>query len=906
MRRSSSLFKTRLILILVIFTSYQIIFIQNAFSNGESIIVNYADDIFEIDQVGSHNLTSIASEVEDRIIINYADSIIDLDDVFSTNLQNKAGEVDDRIIVNYADAIIDFDSTYSTNLTNTANGVDDRIIIDYADSCSDFNLVKPSTFHQLFEGPSIFINTLDGNYYNDPPIMDVDFVDITGLDDAYYKVDSYTPTGTDITGWTEIFSDYSGTIYTTNFTMDNSIWSSLSEGAHIVYFKTWDDSGHIIDDSSNSLQFIKNTIGPTIQINTLDGQFYKEVPTINVDFFDTADLNGAYYKFDSYTPLGTDITGWIEIFSDYSGSSFTDDFEINNTLWNSLSDGLHTIYFKAWDDLGNIFDGSSASLQLSKDLTSPVITINMINGSYYNSSPTMDIDFSDPAGLDDAYYKIDSFDPSGTDTTGWTEIFVNNASTSFDTNFTMDSSLWSSLSEGFHTVYFKVWDQLENIGEGSLFSWEFYKDTIAPNISIITPSYDFYISPPSFQVVFEDLNELDSSYYKIESYLPDKLNTTGWIEIFTNLFDNKYIANLTISNAIWNSLEEGLHTVYFKSWDTIGNINDGSTPYWRFYKYSGIPIITINTPDGNYYNASPIIDVDFYDPTGLNACYYQVDSYNPLALNTTGWFNIVDDYGNTNYTTNFLLFSTIWNSLNEGMHTLYFKAWNNTGAYNDGNSPSLIFHKDTIPPNISLVSPIENGIYQSDVNVILDISGHSKCYYKWDSATYIETSLAIFNLPYVDGIHDLNIKAVDEAGNIKTETFSFITDNTAPTALIQGINDEQHINSLITIIVTPDDANGIKDVSFYLSSQFLSRQVSDFTYKFNYHSYEYGTYIFTIKVEDLAGNILTRDFTIFIDPPPPDFWQILFEEGLLIPLIAGIVGGIVSILFLLIRRKLKG
>ena len=76
--------------------------------------------------------------------------------------------------------------------------------------------------------------------------------------------------------------------------------------------------------------------------------------------------------------------------------------------------------------------------------------------------------------------------------------------------------------------------------------------------------------------------------------------------------------------------------------------------------------------------------------------------------------------------------------------------------------------------------------------------------------------------------------------------------------------------------------------------------------KINPTSYEYGTQIFTIKIEDLAGNILTRDFTIFLDPPPPDFWQTLLEQGFLIPLIGGIVGGIVSLIFLLIRRKLKG
>ncbi|MFX0137005.1 MAG: hypothetical protein ACFFDN_25430, partial [Candidatus Hodarchaeota archaeon] len=41
--------------------------------------------------------------------------------------------------------------------------------------------------------PSITVYSPPGNYYNTPPVMDVDFNDDYNLDDAYYKVDSFTP-----------------------------------------------------------------------------------------------------------------------------------------------------------------------------------------------------------------------------------------------------------------------------------------------------------------------------------------------------------------------------------------------------------------------------------------------------------------------------------------------------------------------------------------------------------------------------------------------------------------------------------------------------------------------------------------------------------------------------------------
>jgi len=730
------------------------------------------------------------------MIVEYADSITTIGLDNSTILDNKTQEIDSMIIVEYAESSYEFYPQYSENLSNIATEVTSRIIIDYADSITNLELIEPEYLDQALSGPKVTVNSPNGNYYNTSPELDVDFEDISGLDSAYYKVDSYLPIGTDILGWFEIFSNYGGNNFTTDFSMDIDLWNSLNDGSHLVYFKTWDDSGNIIDGASHSWQFYKDTTAPTITINLPDGIYYAESPTMDVDFSDLAGLDAAYYKVDSYTPIGMDTTGWIQIFDIFGGTFYTSDFTLDNSIWAFLSEGSHIMYFKVWDDLGNINDGDTPS-------------------------------------------------------------------------------------------------------------WQFYKDSIAPSIIVNTSNENYYTSPPTFKVYFADNNSLDSAYFKIDSYAPTGMDTTGWTQIFSDTSNMSYTANIKINNEMWNSLDDSLYRIYFKCWDDVGNINDGSSPFWQFFKYSGIPLININTPSGDYYNSSPIMDVDFFDPTGLDAAYYRVDSYLPAGSDTIGWTQIFDNYNNQNFTNNVIMDNSIWLSLSEGSHIVYFKVWNNSGIINDGSTPSWQFYKDTIPPKISLLSPPENGIYQSIITVQINVSGHSNFYYSWDNAPFTLTTLTTFNLPNDDGIHTLYIKAVDEAGNMASSSHTFIIDNIPPSAEVQGMRDNLHISSIITIRVTPYDEYGINHISFYLGSQLLSQQTSDYIYRFDPSMYSYGGYIFTIEIEDLAGNILSRDFTINIEEPQKNLWQNLMEQGILIPIIGAIFTGIVGVVFVYIKRKLK-
>jgi len=753
--------------------------------------------------------------------------------------------------------------------------------------------------------PIITIKTLGGDLYISPPSISVEIYDNLGLDDAYYKVDSYTPTGTDTSGWIEIFNNFGTNNYTSSIQLDTSLWNTLDDGLHTVYFKTWDISGNINDGSIPSWQFSKDSSAPIILINNIDGSPHNSAPILDVDFSDPTGLNAAYYKVDSYTPIGTDTSGWIEIFSDYPGTSYTSDFTMDNGVWTSLSEGSHIVYFKAWDDIGNIIDGPDLSWEFIIDLSEPDIVVNIENDTYYNAPPLIDVDFSDPGGLDAAYYKVDSYIPSGIDTSGWIEVFSDFSGIFYTTDFSMDYNVWTSLSEGSHVVYFKASDEVGNINDGYFPSWQFNIDLTPPNIIIKTPNRKPYSSPPIFNVTFEDSYDLKSAYYKIESYTPMGTDTAGWNQIFIDISGKNHTTEIIISDFIWNALEEGSYNVFIKCWDDLGNVNDGPTPYWHFFKYFGTPIIKVNTPQGNFYNSSPVMDVDFFDPTGLNNAYLKVDSYIPLGTNTTDWIQIFSNQNRVNYTTNFIMTNNIWSTLSEGSHIVYFKVWNYSDSINDGSNPSWQFYKDITPPEISLLSPAQNGIYQSSVTISVDITGHMSCYNHWDDEQYTITTLTTFALPNEDGSHTLNLKAKDEANNIELAAYTFIVDNTPPTAEVVGMRDSLRISNLITIRVKPYDEYGINFVSFYLGSELISKQTTEYIYRFDPTMYPYGTYIFIITIEDLAGNTLSRDFTIYIEEPQQDLWQKLMEEGLLLPVVSGIVLGVIGLIFFLIKRKIK-
>lgn len=120
-------------------------------------------------------------------------------------------------------------------------------------------------------------------------------------------------------------------------------------------------------------------------------------------------------------------------------------------------------------------NGTNGSIQV--DCTAPTMeAIAEPQGHYYNSAPTFaNFGFDDDLNLDLAEYQVDA--------NGWQPVFSGIDTTAWDSDgWTLPG--FSGLSEGSHTVYFRVKDDAGNWnGEGTpdTYSWQFYKDTVAPS-----------------------------------------------------------------------------------------------------------------------------------------------------------------------------------------------------------------------------------------------------------------------------------------------------------------------------------------------------------------------------------------------------------------------------------------
>jgi hypothetical protein len=120
--------------------------------------------------------------------------------------------------------------------------------------------------------------------------------------------------------------------------------------------------------------------------------------------------------------------------------------------------------------------GVDGSVQV--DCTVPTMdAIVEAEGDCYNTAPTFaTFCFHDDVNLDQAEYQIDAL--------GWTTIFTAIDTTDWcDPGWTLPG--FGGLSEGSHTVYFRVQDDAGNVnGEGTpdTYSWQFTKDTVAPAV----------------------------------------------------------------------------------------------------------------------------------------------------------------------------------------------------------------------------------------------------------------------------------------------------------------------------------------------------------------------------------------------------------------------------------------
>ncbi|MDY7040504.1 MAG: hypothetical protein SVX38_06545 [Chloroflexota bacterium] len=151
-----------------------------------------------------------------------------------------------------------------------------------------------------------------------------------------------------------------------------AVWGSESLTDSLTYnlrVMITDNAGN--DYTSDVVTVTCDSSMPTMEtIAEAEGQYYTSAPVFsNFGFDDNDDLDDGWYQIDSHA--GT----WTALFTDVSGPSWDDDgWAIPG--FDALSEGSHTIYFRASDDVGNEMGaGGEWSWQFYKDTTIPSASV---------------------------------------------------------------------------------------------------------------------------------------------------------------------------------------------------------------------------------------------------------------------------------------------------------------------------------------------------------------------------------------------------------------------------------------------------------------------------------------------------------------------------------------------------
>jgi len=720
-----------------------------------------------------------------------------------------------------------------------------------------------------------------------PPVCDVSFYDINGVNSSWYQLTNGT--------FTTISQIWTGTI-------DINNWNMMKNGTVTIIFFANDSMGNI---NSESVIVYKDIISPYITINEPKSNdiFGPNPPECNLTLYDINNIDYVWYKLTDriITTNDREWTGTIN-FDDWltlSNGSVTIIFYANDTLgniananvsvykdiippiiniinpnpyevfgtfqpecnilfedingvdakWYQLTDGITTTDIREWtgtihmddwiimtngtinlifyanDTLGNI---ATNYVSVYKDIIAPIITI--IDPGPYEvfgaSQPECNVTFEDINGVDLKWYQL----IDGTITTSvheWTGIILN--------------SDWNSMANGTITIIFYANDTLGNIATTNV---SVYKDIISPSVIINEPnSYELYgLDPPDCNLTLYDINSIDNVWYE----LTDGITTTNARE-WTG----------TINFDDWNAMSNGSVTITFYANDTVGNVGIASV---SIYKDIFGPEISIIEPLPNqvFGLIPPICIVLFSDINGVNETWYQLTD-GMTTTNTRIWTGAihVDD----------------WMTMSNGSVTIIFYANDTVG--NIGTA-SVSIYRDIIGPDINIISPTPHSVFGKSVpNCIVnfyDINGVNTTWYQLTNGT-ITTTLREWS-SFIDS-NDWNVMpngtvfivffANDTLGNMFSVNVSIYKDSLSPIIIIHDPGDWQLYGITAPVINISVIDDHLESVWYQLDNGSVItpyREFFGFIYQEDWDQIGNGTVIIRFIAYDSVNNLASATLNL--------------------------------------------
>lgn len=363
--------------------------------------------------------------------------------------------------------------------------------------------------------------------------------------------------------------------------------STLQRGDKLSFLFYANDSYYIRKNDNNNLNFslfIGDVYPPSsnVQFNISHiPNFVSESTLFNITTYDVGERPSGILNLSYKIDLGA----WKE---------YNNPFNLSN-----LDEGMHTIYYNATDNIGNVEDTNQITVYI--DLNNITSFLNFLyyedSGIKYVSNFTeFSIDWNDGmgSGLQALYYKIDSG-----------SYFTSNMS------FTL-----TGYSEGLHNISFYSVDNVGNIEPEKVI--EIYLDTTPPELNPL--SYDLLHSP---------------------NYIFDAtILSFGGSENYGSLIKNFY---WRIDDDNWNigtnfslyGFEFGEHTIHYGVIDNAGNSRNGTTVLYLVTPNSDVDADGLTYSEELVYNTDPFNDDTDGDKLSDGE---EVNIYhtNPLSRDTDG------------------------------------------------------------------------------------------------------------------------------------------------------------------------------------------------------------------------------------------------------------------------------
>jgi parallel beta-helix repeat protein len=239
---------------------------------------------------------------------------------------------------------------------------------------------------------------------------------------------------------------------------------------------------------------------------------------------------------------------------------------------------------------------------------------------------------------------------------------------------TVNQTAWDYAGDGAITIRVYANDSKGYLGYDDV---NITKDLTQPVITIVSPKQNDFIgsNAPNFNLTIVESN----------------LNTT-WYRVWNGSWSSEYSfvgATGTLSQTLWNFLNEGILNITFYANDTLNNLGNASV---LIIKDSIHPSIKINNPIslGVYPPNAPTFNVEISD-INLNTTWYRL-------TNGTLWSS------NYTFTGNGTIDQTAWDLFSNQQITIVFYANDSTGDFNTNTSMVGVF-KALSPPNVIIFDP---------------------------------------------------------------------------------------------------------------------------------------------------------------------------------------------------------